>query len=151
MGTRRTRFVTLILSGAVLLSFLARTLVDNRFVYAELDLDPTSYAWMTAISITFYAIGIAALVLASHGKRWALYVLLAYSGLLVAFGVVTQRSLCPSPCLTAWPVGEIANWSNLVIGIPATILVGLAIYRERGRNANRPSEAIAVSEDAGSG
>jgi hypothetical protein len=63
-----------------------------------------------------------------------MYVLLAYSALLLAFGLFTIVSLCPSPCGTFWPVGEIAIWSNVLIGVPAAALAGLSLFR-RPRSA----------------
>jgi len=113
----------LLLSGAALLSFLTRTFIDYRFVYEELTLG------VTVFNLVFYGGWIGAIVAASHAGRRAMYVLLAYNTLLVVFGIFTLVALCPSPCRTAWPVGEIAIWSNLLIGIPAAVLVAMSLFR----------------------
>ena len=46
-----------------------------------------------------------------------------FNVILVLFGLATLISFCPSPCQTAWPVGEVAIWSNILIGVPATFMV----------------------------
>lgn len=125
---------TLILSGLALLSLLTRTFIDYRFVYAEMNYGARALSFVTVFNLVFYGGWIAALVAASHAGRRAMYVLMAYSALLVAFGLVTMISLCPSPCRTFWPIGEIAIWSNVLIGVPAIALAAISLLR-------RPSPA----------
>lgn len=57
-----------------------------------------------------------------------MFALLVYGALLVLFGLATVISFCPSPCQTAWPVGEIAIWSNLLVGISATVVVARNLF-----------------------
>ncbi len=128
------RKAALALSGASLLSFLARTFVDYGYVYHEMNLQGGALGFVTLFNLGFFGGWIWALVAASHEGRRAMFVLLGYSVLLVVFGLATSVSLCPSPCQTAWPVGEIAIWSNSVIGIPATIAVALSLF---SKNAAR--------------
>jgi len=119
----------LILSVASLLSFLARTFLDYEFVYEDLNLSTSSQALVTVFNLAFIAGWIWALLAASHKSRRAMYALLVYDALLVLFGIATLVSFCPSPCRTAWPIGEIAIWSNLLVGIPAIIAVLLSLTR----------------------
>lgn len=125
--------VALMLSGASYLSFLARTFIDYRFVYEEINLTITSLGLVTLFNLAFFGGYAWALASASHRSRRAMYVLLVYDALLVLFGVSTLISFCPSPCETAWPLGEIIIWSNLVVGIPATVVVAVNLFSRRGR------------------
>jgi len=112
-----------VLSIASLLSFLARTFLDYGFVYQELSLTNATLGIVTLFNLVFIGGWIWALVSASHGGRRAMFALLVYDALLVLFGLATLTSFCPSPCQTAWPVGEVAIWSNLLVGVPATFVV----------------------------
>lgn len=127
-NTNSRRTAALVLSGGALLSFLARTFVDYRFVYEEINLATGSLATVTAFNLLFFGGWIWALVLASHGGRLAMGVLLAYAALLVVFGAATIVSFCPTPCQTFWPVGEIVIWSNVVIGVPAVVLAARTLF-----------------------
>ncbi len=120
------RKAALILSGASLLSLLAREFVDYAFVYHEIGISTSRFGTVTLVALAFFAGWIWALVAASHESRRAMIVLVIYSGILILFGAATMISLCPSPCRTAWPTGEIAIWSNLVIGVPAAIVAVLS-------------------------
>ena len=112
-----------VLSIASLLSFLARTFLDYGFVYQELSLTNATLGVVTLFNLAFIGGWIWALVSASHGGRRAMFALLLYDALLVLFGLATLISFCPSPCQTAWPVGEVAIWSNILVGVPATFMV----------------------------
>ena len=122
----------LVLSGGALLSFLARTFIDYRFVYAEINLATGALATVTLFNLLFFGGWIWALVDASHGRRPAMFALLAYGVLLVVFGVATILSFCPTPCQTFWPVGEIVIWSNVVIGVPAVALAAMTLFPKPG-------------------
>lgn len=121
----------LLLAGAALLSFLSRTFIDYHLVYAEVGIDSGGFAAVTVFNLAFYGAWIAALIAASHQKRRAVYVLLAYDLLLVLFGLFTMTTLCPSPCRAAWPVGEIAIWSNVVVGLAALAAAVTTLVRGR--------------------
>jgi len=117
----------IILSLAALLSFLARTFLDFRFVYQEIGLDVPSLSVATILNLAFFAGWIWALIVASHAGRKAMYALLALDVLLLLFGITTLTSFCPSPCPTAWPLGEVLIWSNLLIGVPAVATAIVAL------------------------
>lgn len=71
-----------------------------------------------------------------------------YSGLVAGSGMAALAALiflsgislgglvayCPSPCRTAWPLMEIANWANVVTGAIAALAVGAHLW-ERPRPA----------------
>ena len=119
----------LILSVASLLSFLARTFIDYGFVYKDLYPSTRSIAILTVINLCFIAGWIWALLAASHKSRRAMYALLIYGAVVVLHGVVTLVSLCPYPCRTAWPVGEVVILSNLFAGIPAVVVIVSSLTR----------------------
>jgi hypothetical protein len=125
-----TPTAALMLSGAALLSFLARTFVDYRFVYAELGFDVRTVGFSILLHLALLGSWIWALVAASHARRRGMYVLLAYNVLVAAFGLYTMTKLCPSPCRTGWPVGEITIWSNLLIGLTAALLAAMSVFRQ---------------------
>jgi hypothetical protein len=129
MQTSSTRWIAaLILSAAALLSFLARAFVDFRYVYAELGLDNAAFGFATVVHLVFVGGWIWALVAASQ-RRGAMYVLLIYDIVVMVWGLYTLSALCPSPCRTGWPVGEIAIWSNLAAGTSGAALAALALFR----------------------
>jgi hypothetical protein len=109
----------LFLSVASLLSFLARSFIDYGFVYRELYPSTRSIAVLIVITLAFIAGWIWALLAASHKSRPGMYALLTFGAVVVLHGVATMVVLCPSPCRTAWPIGEVVIWSNLLVGIPA--------------------------------
>ena len=123
----RVWLAAILLSLASLLSFLARTFLDYGFVYREFAIQVPSLTLITAFNLVFFAGWIWALVSASHQSRRAMFVLTVYDGFLILFGILTLASFCPSPCQTAWPLGEAAIWSNLVVGIPALATTLLAL------------------------
>jgi len=124
--------ISLLFSAAALLSFLARTFIDYGFVYQELHLTTSSLGIVTLFNLAFFAAWVWALVVASHASKRAMTALFIFDILLTFFGVATLVSLCPSPCQTAWPVGEIAIWSNLAIGIPATAIAAMSLIPKAG-------------------
>jgi hypothetical protein len=116
LGSRRVVLVTA--TGAFLL-FLARSWIDWRFVFPEFMADTdvgTAFA-----ALAFY-VGVSAawtwtLVAIGREQRGGpAGALLLAALLLVIGGIATLVSLCPSPCGTAWPLMEVANWLGIVTG-----------------------------------
>ncbi len=65
-----------------------------------------------------------------QGGRRGIVALLGFDlFFLIVIAVGTLVAYCPSPCRTAWPLGEIANWSSLAIGLLAAIALGLQFRR----------------------
>lgn len=119
-------------STFALLSLLSRTFIDYHVVYAEVGLSSGGLGGITLFNLALFGGWIWALVQASHGVRLGAIVLFGYSVVLVIFGALTVASLCPPPCRTMWPVGSIAVWSNLVIGIPTVVLTWRGIPAKLG-------------------
>lgn len=133
-ASRWLRTGTLILSILGLLSFLARAFVDFRFVYAELGLEASALGFAILIHLALVGGWIWAIVAASRGRR-AIYVLLGYSVMLAVWGLYSIFALCPHPCRTGWPTGEISILSNVVIGAAAAAVTGVVLTL-----AGRPGE-----------
>lgn len=116
------------LSMIALLTFLGRTFLD--FQYVMPDFFPSS--GQTALGVVVYMAlfggWLWGLLAAVRGSRGGLIALLVFN-LLLPFGagVATLVSWCPSPCPTAWPLMEIANWTNLLLGLLAAVSVGLRL------------------------
>jgi hypothetical protein len=117
-------------SYAGLLAMLARTFLDYQYVYEGLGLTAVTSGLATLVNLAMFGGWIYALYAsAARFSRGAMIANFVFNGLLLVFGLSTIVTLCPSPCPTGWPVGEIIIWSNIVIGIPAVILSALAIFR----------------------
>ena len=78
---------------------------------------------ITVGMLVFYGGWLWALISAARGNRKGLIATLVYNVLLLLFGVSTFTTLCPSPCDTAWPLGELLMWSNVIIGMLAMLTV----------------------------
>jgi hypothetical protein len=117
-------------SYAGLLAMLARTFLDYQYVYGSLGFTPLTSGLATMINLLIFGGWIYALYAsAARFSRGAMIVNLVFNALLLIFGLSTVISLCPSPCPTGWPVGEIIIWSNIVVGIPALIASTIAALR----------------------
>ncbi len=120
----------LILSAGAFLAFIARALIDYGFVYREVYPSTRSIGILTLVYLGFIAGWIWALLAASHKIRRAMYALLAYGAIIVLHGGVTLVSFCPFPCRTAWPVGQVVIWSNLLAGIAAVVAALFSLARK---------------------
>ncbi|MDH3944594.1 MAG: hypothetical protein OEV06_10920 [Anaerolineae bacterium] len=111
------------LSVLAFASFVARTTLEFRYVFTE-EMFPQDLGTMTA-AMLFYTLIITAWLLAhlqvERGVRKGWTWILVFSALTLFEGVGTTFSFCPTPCQTAWPVAEILNWSQWILG-------GLAAY-----------------------
>jgi hypothetical protein len=114
--------VALVFSSAALLSFLGRTFIDYGYVFPESGITMPDLLPITFGVLAFYGGWLLALIAAGRRRRGGLIAILVYNVLLLIFGISTLTTFCPSPCRTAWPLGEILIWSNLLIGIAATLL-----------------------------
>lgn len=117
------------LSIAGLLSMLGRTFLDYGYVYQEFIGGVGALGLVTLFNLAFFGAWIYALMAAGQGSRRAIIANFGFNLILVIFGLSTATAFCPTPCETAWPVGEILIWSNLAIGIPAAIATGLLGFR----------------------
>jgi hypothetical protein len=127
--TTSTWRAALLLSVATLLSFLARALIDYGFVYRELYHGTRPIGILTLVYLAFIAGWIWALLAASHNTRPAMYVLLVYGAITALHAGGTQVAFCPFPCRTAWPLGQVVIWLNLLLGIPAVVVALFSLRR----------------------
>jgi hypothetical protein len=117
-------------SYAGLLAMLARTFLDYQYVYAGLGMDAVTSGLATLVNLALFGGWIYALyAAAAHFSRGAMIANLGFNALLLIFGLSTVITLCPSPCPTGWPIGEIIIWANIAIGILALAMTALAVLR----------------------
>jgi hypothetical protein len=117
-------------SYASLLAMLARTFLDYQYVYQGLGLNAVTSGLATLVNLAIFGSWIYTLyAAASRFSHGAMFANLFFNALVLIFGASTVITLCPSPCPTGWPVGEIIIWSNILIGIPAMVLAALAALR----------------------
>lgn len=118
-----SRNLALIFSVVALLSFLGHTFIDYGYVFPEMGVSTSDVLPITVGVLAFYGGWLWALIAAGRNSRKGLVTLFVYNMMLLLFGISTFTTLCPSPCSTAWPTGEILMWSNVIIGFGATLLV----------------------------
>lgn len=129
-STKRLWLFAVGFSYAGLLAMLARTFLDYQYVYEELGMGAITSGLATLVNLAIFGSWIYALyAAAARFSRAAMIANLGYNLLLLIFGFSTIISLCPSPCPTGWPVGEIIIWANIIVGVPAALLAVLAVLR----------------------
>ncbi|HLF08602.1 MAG TPA: hypothetical protein VI789_04565 [Dehalococcoidia bacterium] len=120
------------LSLIALISFLGRTFLDWRYVYQEFLAGVGPVALTTVVYLAFFGGWFWALLAAARRSRTGLVAALLFSLVLpVGLGVGTLASFCSSPCQTAWPLMEIANWSNLLFGLLAAVSAAVHLRQVR--------------------
>lgn len=126
------------LNGAIALSmisllvFLGRTLIDFYYVYREFNLDVGTVALAMLANMALFGGWIWALLSAVQGSRRGLISVLVldlFFFFVIAVGTVV--SYCPSPCRTAWPLGEITIWASVIFGLIASVSAWLALRKTR--------------------
>jgi hypothetical protein len=133
------------LSYAGLLAMLARTFLDYQYVYNEMGFSVITSGFATLINLAMFGGWIYALHAAAvRFSRGAMVANMVFNALLLVFALSTVITLCPSPCPTGWPVGEIIIWANIIIGIPAVILSGFAVLRPPSVKETNLSSPAAV-------
>lgn len=116
----------IILSAIAYLAFLGRTFVDFQFVFSYFAATPALAALATLINTALFGGWLWGLLAAVRGSRSGLIATLIFTLLfLLGDAVGTLVAYCPSPCPTAWPLMEIANWSNLLFGLLGVMAAGL--------------------------
>lgn len=118
------------LSWLALLAFLARTFLDRGFVVPEQTSDVTTTAVAIVAYTAIFGAWIWAIGTAARGARRGLAVALVIALLLpIGLGLGTLVAFCPSPCRTAWPLMEVANWVGLVTGLAAAASLAHVLFR----------------------
>jgi hypothetical protein len=124
------------LSVIAFLTGLARLILDVRFVseFANFMGDqPGQVALVMLVFIAFFGGWVWALLVAVRGGRGGLIGALVCSLLLaLGWGLATVLVLCPTPCPTVSPLGDIIIWANLIFGLVAAVALGLQLRQTRG-------------------
>jgi hypothetical protein len=114
------------LSAIALLTYLARTFVDFQFVIGEFVRNAGIAAIAATACSALFGGWFWSVAKIKHGSRTALIAAFSFTLIFcIGMGVSTIVVFCPSPCPTAWPLMEIANWTNLITGTLALIGIGL--------------------------
>lgn len=126
----RSRSGAVTLTWLALLAFLGRTMVDWRYVYPDEVPDGAPMAATLVVTVAVIAGWIWSILAAGRGERRGTIGALAWVLFLaVGLAAVTTVSLCPTPCQTAWPLMEAANWVQFVVGVLAAVALGIQLRR----------------------
>lgn len=122
------------LNGALMLGVIAllaelwRAFVDFQQEYSSSLSNAGAVGLVTLLYTALFAGWAWALLRAARGSRGALVAALVVNLLfLLAIPVGTLVAYCPSPCRALWPLGELANWINLLSGLLATAALALQL------------------------
>ncbi|MFN2235785.1 MAG: hypothetical protein ACK2U1_16290 [Anaerolineales bacterium] len=120
-----------------LLVYLGRAFIDFYYVFGEFGLGVGMVAGAIVIYVILFGGWILALLLAVQGSRPGLIAAFGFNLFFLLFiAVGTLVSYCPSPCSTGWPLGEIAIWLSFVVGVVASISLGIQIWRGSSQKSN---------------
>ncbi len=129
------------LNGAITLSlislliFLGRAFIDFYYVYGEFSIDLGVVTLAILLNMALFGGWIWGLLAAVKGSRRGLIAVLVFAlFFLLTVAVGTLVAYCPSPCRTAWPLGEIANWVSLAVGLLAAVALGMQVWRDDQAN-----------------
>ena len=71
-----------------------------------------------------------ALLAGVRGSRLGLIVAVIFNLLLsLGWSLQVVLVLCPTPCSIVWPIEDGIAWSNLIIGVVASIVLGLQLRK----------------------
>jgi len=128
------------LNGAVtisvitLLAELWRAFIDFQYEYSDFLNNSKSGTIVALLYTILFAAWTWALVGTIRGNRTSLITAIIINLLfLIAIPIGTLVVYCPSPCSTLWPIMELANWINLILGIFATIALALQLRHIQSR------------------
>lgn len=116
-----------------LLVFLGRAFIDFYFVFGEFGLSLGMVTVAILVYLALFGGWIWALLAAVKGSSRGVAALFGFNLFFLLFiAVGTLVSYCPSPCSTAWPLGEITNWLSLVVGLLVAIALGFQLREKTG-------------------
>ena len=123
------------LSLLAMLALLARTMgLDAMFVFpGEMGVrqdQPVTVALIVLWTVALFGGWIWALLVAMRGSRRGLIAALVLSLLSGLLGALTLLVLCPEGCAVR-PVGNIIVWAEFIIGLTASLALGLQIWGKR--------------------
>ncbi len=114
------------LSVIAMLIFLARTFFDFYYVYPEFNLGLSVATFAIFINSVVFGGWIWSLMSAAKNNRRGLIAIFAFElFFLVIIALGTLIYFCPTPCGTAWPMGELLIWVSLVFGGLAALSTGV--------------------------
>jgi hypothetical protein len=112
-----------------LLVFLGRAFIDFYYVYGEFGLQLGIVSGAVLIHTLLFGGWIWSLLSAAQASRRGLCSLFGFNSFFfIVMGVGTLVFYCPSPCRSGWPLGEIVNWTSLIVGFVAGISIGYQIW-----------------------
>jgi hypothetical protein len=120
-----------VLSWAALLGFLARSIIDFRYVYVAQMPDLRASVVVIVVYTVFVGGWVGALLALAAGQRTGALACLGLLLLPILLGVSTEVAFCPTPCGIAAPVGDILNWVCLALGVASAISL-IAYLRSPG-------------------
>lgn len=120
------------LAVMALLAQLWWAFVDFQYQYASLLTSVGAVLLASLLYTALFAGWARALLGVMRGSRGALVAALIFNLLfLLVIPVGGLVAYCPSPCQELWPLMELANWLNLVLGLLATAALALQLRRKR--------------------
>ncbi|RME11094.1 MAG: hypothetical protein D6802_07660 [Ardenticatenia bacterium] len=112
---------TVTTSLLALLVFLGRAFIDYHYVYSEFGLGMGTLTFSMLLNLALFGGWIWGLLKMVQGSHRGIKAVLGFNVFfLLVVAVGTLVAYCPSPCQTAWPLAEIANWLSLFLGLLAT-------------------------------
>lgn len=118
-------FITVIILNILsLINFIARALLDWRYVYPFfVTKDSNDFRYMAIFYLFLLGIWFLSLMIAAQANKIGLIIMVFFNLLfLFGTGVGTYFYFCPFPCTVIWPISEIINWSNMLFGLLTTIV-----------------------------
>lgn len=133
------------LSVLAMLTLLARTVgLDAMFVLPdEMGVrqdQPAIVALIVLCTVALFGGWIWALLVAMRGSRRGLIAALVLSLLSGLLGGMTLLVLCPDGCAVR-PLGNIIVWAEFIIGLAASLALGLQLWGKRANKAVQVQEA----------
>lgn len=119
LGSRR---IAVALAAVGLVAFFTRALLDWRFVYPKYI--PEADVLIAAAAVAFYAVVAAVWIwgilhVAAGQRNGANVVVILSFVFLVLHGLATPLFFCSGSCTTAWPLFDVVNIAQLVLGVLA--------------------------------
>jgi hypothetical protein len=114
-----------------LLLMLARFFLDFQFVFPDFVPDGPTVWPVVALVTALFGAWMWSVNAASHQSWRGLVGTLVFALLTLVLGVGTAVSYCPTPCGTAWPLMEVTNWGNILLGLISAIVSGFYIMENR--------------------
>ncbi|MDH3944592.1 MAG: hypothetical protein OEV06_10910 [Anaerolineae bacterium] len=120
-------------SGLSLMSFIARSLLDWRYTFPYLmEMTTGIVAGMLLWNVLFAALWVFGMVNLRPDRKAAFRILMSMNVFHLVFnGILSTLAMCPSPCPTLWPVGEIIIQSGTLTGFLGVL--SLWLYRRHNR------------------